>query len=349
MQIIKEEIARVNEAERGYEDPAALAGEEAQMASILRGGMLGKKLSKEEEESLAQIAVAGIRSGEYKDSNSPAGKALNQLLGSYYNFVYRVSARSNKRDDPSEVAQEAMVKAYLSLEDFREDSNFGTWLYRIASNKAVDFGRASQKELERTDYSVSPEDTDEDSQIYPIRQKILDPLQSIIQTQEFEKFGDPLDAAIASLPEKDKKTFEKLEAFYKEQGLDLSDLSTGSEKYSESLANIKEFGKFISPEGTKENTAFTNGRRALKSLETALETAGIELGLERTVDESLEEAGGYPGRDKDIPNEKYDGRFKPDDLPKKHEEPLENKPLAGLGKTKNLEEIIAEVLSELMS
>lgn len=362
MQIIKEEIARVNEAERGYEDPAALAGEEAQMARILRGGMLGQQLSKEEEERLGEIVAAGIKSGEYKDSNSPAGKALNDLLGSSFHYAYNVSAMINKRDNPADVAIEVMQKVYDSLEDFRGDSSFRTWLYTITKNKAIDAGRKSQKELETTDYSVNPEDSDVDSQIYPIRQKILDPLQTIIQTQEFEKYGDPIEAAIASLPEKDKKTFEQLKAFYKEKGLDLSDLSTGSEKYSKSLANTTEFGEFISPEGTNKNTAITRGNRALKSLEAALADAGIELGLERPVDESIEEAGGYEGRrgvkpppyDPENPEKRSDlaGGIVAGPLPKGEyiEVPggrLTYNPLDKLGK-QNLEEIIAEVLSELI-
>ncbi|MCB0339713.1 MAG: sigma-70 family RNA polymerase sigma factor, partial [Bdellovibrionales bacterium] len=40
-----------------------------------------------------------------------------------------------------DVAQEAFVKAYLSLKNFRQDSSFYTWLYRIAYNMAIDFKR----------------------------------------------------------------------------------------------------------------------------------------------------------------------------------------------------------------
>jgi RNA polymerase sigma-70 factor (ECF subfamily) len=45
------------------------------------------------------------------------------------------------REEAQDVAQEAFVKAYLSLPDFKGDSTFYTWLYRIAYNLAVDVKR----------------------------------------------------------------------------------------------------------------------------------------------------------------------------------------------------------------
>ncbi|MBX7138535.1 MAG: sigma-70 family RNA polymerase sigma factor [Oligoflexia bacterium] len=45
------------------------------------------------------------------------------------------------REDAEDVVQESFVKAYLSLPDFRGDSSFYTWLYRIVYNMAVDLKR----------------------------------------------------------------------------------------------------------------------------------------------------------------------------------------------------------------
>jgi RNA polymerase sigma-70 factor (ECF subfamily) len=42
-------------------------------------------------------------------------------------------------DDAQDVAQEAFIKAYRGLKNFRGDSAFYTWLYRIAINSAKNY------------------------------------------------------------------------------------------------------------------------------------------------------------------------------------------------------------------
>jgi RNA polymerase sigma-70 factor (ECF subfamily) len=49
----------------------------------------------------------------------------------------------NDHDDAEDVAQEAFAKVHNSLKDFRLESEFSTWLYRITSNCALD--RLKQK------------------------------------------------------------------------------------------------------------------------------------------------------------------------------------------------------------
>ncbi|MFV1957047.1 MAG: RNA polymerase sigma factor [bacterium] len=48
-----------------------------------------------------------------------------------YNFIYRLC---ENHDDAAEITQRAFVKAYFSLRNFRGDSLFRTWLFRIALN-----------------------------------------------------------------------------------------------------------------------------------------------------------------------------------------------------------------------
>jgi len=42
---------------------------------------------------------------------------------------------------PAHATQEALVAAFSRLNSFRGDAAFKTWLYRIATNKALDMGR----------------------------------------------------------------------------------------------------------------------------------------------------------------------------------------------------------------
>ncbi len=45
------------------------------------------------------------------------------------------------REEAEDVVQESFVKAYLSLSDFKGQSSFFTWVYRITYNMAIDFRR----------------------------------------------------------------------------------------------------------------------------------------------------------------------------------------------------------------
>src|SRR5690606_40831886 len=71
-------------------------------------------------------------------------KAFELLMLKYQRKILRLLSRFIR--DPAEVedvAQEAFIKAYRALPQFRGDSAFYTWLYRIAINTAKNHLSAS--------------------------------------------------------------------------------------------------------------------------------------------------------------------------------------------------------------
>src|SRR6478736_3294212 len=58
---------------------------------------------------------------------------------SIYRLAYRMTGRP---EDAEDVVQETFVRAYKQLGRFEARSNFGTWLYRIGFNCAIDYMRA---------------------------------------------------------------------------------------------------------------------------------------------------------------------------------------------------------------
>ena len=63
--------------------------------------------------------------------------AFNLLVQKYQNKVINLISRYIRNQaDVADVAQEAFIKAYRALPNFRGDSAFYTWLYRIAVNTA---------------------------------------------------------------------------------------------------------------------------------------------------------------------------------------------------------------------
>jgi RNA polymerase sigma-70 factor, ECF subfamily len=68
---------------------------------------------------------------------------------SIFRVVYRMTG---SRPDTEELVQETFLRAYKSLGRFELRANFGTWLYRIAVNRALDFlsSRKTQMQNQET-------------------------------------------------------------------------------------------------------------------------------------------------------------------------------------------------------
>ena len=67
-------------------------------------------------------------------------RAFDLLVLKYQYKVHAIVARFIRdRDEVSDVVQEAFIKAYRALPKFRGDSQFYTWLYRIAVNTAKNY------------------------------------------------------------------------------------------------------------------------------------------------------------------------------------------------------------------
>jgi RNA polymerase sigma-70 factor (ECF subfamily) len=64
--------------------------------------------------------------------------SFGKLVTRYQNKIYRLARRMTETDEDAEdVLQEAFVKAFKSLQGFKERSKFSTWLYRITVNLAL--------------------------------------------------------------------------------------------------------------------------------------------------------------------------------------------------------------------
>jgi len=61
-----------------------------------------------------------------------------------YNLAFRICAN---REEAEEIAQDAFIKAYRSLNNFRMKSSFATWLYRIVYNTAISLVRSRKNKI----------------------------------------------------------------------------------------------------------------------------------------------------------------------------------------------------------
>jgi RNA polymerase sigma-70 factor, ECF subfamily len=123
-------------------------------------------------------------------------QAFNLLVTKYQRRVMRLVSRLVR--DPAEVedvTQEAFIKAYRALPNFRGDSAFYTWLYRIAVNTAKNYLAAQG----RRPYTVSEFQSSEDGEFFDASDVVEDnnTPESALQTREI---AETVNAAIEALP-----------------------------------------------------------------------------------------------------------------------------------------------------
>ena len=68
--------------------------------------------------------------------------AFEELVRRHEKRVYAVALRSSgSPEDAEDITQEVFLRAWRSIEEFRGDSGFSTWLFRITMNLCVDHAR----------------------------------------------------------------------------------------------------------------------------------------------------------------------------------------------------------------
>jgi RNA polymerase sigma-70 factor, ECF subfamily len=122
--------------------------------------------------------------------------AFDDLIRRYerkvYNFAYRLCGNY---DEASDVASETFVRVYNAVQNFRGDSSFITWLFRIVTNVYLD-----EKKRQRARPYQSLEEIIELEET-AVRRQIEDPEPTPDQRAELRERTDILQAAIDSLPD----------------------------------------------------------------------------------------------------------------------------------------------------
>ena len=75
-------------------------------------------------------------------------KAQLQLYNQYCDGMYIVAKRFLKdAADAEDVVQEAFIKAFTKLHQYKAEVTFGAWLKRIVVNKSIDFLKSRKQQL----------------------------------------------------------------------------------------------------------------------------------------------------------------------------------------------------------
>jgi RNA polymerase sigma factor (sigma-70 family) len=87
-------------------------------------------------------------------------KAYDQLVQRYQERLYStIYHMTSNHEDANDLAQETFIKAYSALRNFKGDSSFYTWVYRIAVNKTINFlkQRKSRQSMSLNDLDFNVE------------------------------------------------------------------------------------------------------------------------------------------------------------------------------------------------
>jgi RNA polymerase sigma-70 factor, ECF subfamily len=119
--------------------------------------------------------------------------AFNQIVKKYQEQLYwHIRKIVINHDDANDILQNALVKAWNALSDFRAESKLYTWLYRIATNESLTFLKSKHQK-----YLIS---------ITPVEKK----LSRTLEADEYfngDEMQLKLQKAILTLPEKQRIIF----------------------------------------------------------------------------------------------------------------------------------------------
>ena len=127
--------------------------------------------------------------------------AFDALVRKYQHKLVKLVMRYVRNPAEAEdIAQEAFIKAYRALPQFRGDSAFYTWLYRIAINTAKN--AVVSRDRSPIEYNIDRNDATEEPYDMQGRMKDSETPEGLVLTDEIRS---TVNAAIEALPE-DLKT-----------------------------------------------------------------------------------------------------------------------------------------------
>jgi RNA polymerase sigma-70 factor (ECF subfamily) len=139
------------------------------------------------DETLAARAAAGDTS------------AFELIVHRYQARVFRLACRLTSDTDAPDVLQETFLQVYRHLPSFRGESQFGTWLYRIATNAALMHRRATARRPSESLEAFLPRfDADGTHCATPVELQVASHADELLDRQTL---AEKARAVIARLPD----------------------------------------------------------------------------------------------------------------------------------------------------
>jgi RNA polymerase sigma-70 factor (ECF subfamily) len=161
-----------------------LTGGRVQATTVREAGADGQRTD-------AEIMLA-VAQGDEAGYNYLVTRYHRQII----HFLYRMVRNEAVAE---ELAQEVFLRVYRSRESYRAEAKFSTWLYRIATNLAVNHARDTKNE--RMAQTVNLDEPDGETGTTP---EVADSVPNVEQRLLREERMAAIRAEIAALPERQR-------------------------------------------------------------------------------------------------------------------------------------------------
>ncbi|PIF31882.1 RNA polymerase sigma-70 factor (ECF subfamily) [Flavobacterium sp. 9] len=147
-------------------------------------------------------------------------------------ILYKVSKMyMDNHDDQQDLFQEIVCQLWKSYDSFRNESQFSTWMYRVAVNTAIVFLRKEKRKVDK--YEIASENIKEDEGDSHIKESQIDHFYKAVQKLEkidkaiifyqlegfsHKEIGDNLGISEGNARVKLNRAKEKLKEIIKNQG-----------------------------------------------------------------------------------------------------------------------------------
>jgi len=161
---------------------------------LSRGRMAGQSIGRIDDTALVREAQRGNRA------------AFEELVRHYDQAVLRLAMHlTGSEHEAQDVYQDAFLKAYKSIANFRFECSFYTWIYRIVTNLCLDHLR--KKQVRKEDAPVATDPTGEQ---YDILEQVPDARAGANPERDLmrRELGGRISKALEKLTPRERMVFE---------------------------------------------------------------------------------------------------------------------------------------------
>ncbi len=130
--------------------------------------------------------------------------AFEELVYRYDRSVLSITIKyANNEDDAKDLYQEVFIRVYRGIKNFKFQSEFSTWLFRITTNVCLTYKSRSKEHLR---VSIDKEFGYEENEFSTTKELVYDG-SSPEEISSGANLGEIVNAAVESLSPKQKMTF----------------------------------------------------------------------------------------------------------------------------------------------
>ena len=184
----------------GIPGATATSGRPGQSGSVIpsstraRGNVVGQTLSRMNDADLIRASQRGDHA------------AFEELVRSYDQAVLRLALHLTRSEsDAQDIYQEAFLKAYRNIGNFRFECSFYTWIYRIVTNLCLDLLR--KRQVRKEDAPVAKDQRGEE---YDLLDQVADDRSGASPERDLmrRELGSRIAKALEKLTPRERMVFE---------------------------------------------------------------------------------------------------------------------------------------------